>query len=715
MNLNNLFSQLHNATKPIEKFEELNSSSNSYQATKIDIEEVLTQLSNAIARNRQGRALSTARVLFLVLGADKTVKRIQRLGIFRPSRQAFSSPAVQTVIEDWIKHSEVYTLSKKNIHYLNSLNVLWSLAPELRNSRNSLIERLKSKRPRSIKTLLATIDVAFSYEWGGHFLSPTESIYAHTREGLAEAFSYLLLLFHKEFRLSENDYGLVDSELSTGKFYQDLLIDAAKICEYLEAEILIESFPYSAKSNNKMVVISADEPRLEKSVRLGYVQAELQKNIRIEMLKESIKDEKSDIQSFARFAENFYSKIKDELIEFVPTPAPRYRMALPAAEPLKQIFSGDGLFMEDLWSLNALGIEDYISMEDTAGLPVYKNITVIDIIKIQRYFSFILFGMRSAIDSHTPIADRTLVYLNSCIPVYKRTALIETMGQIVGSEKAEEMLHLLSWDISTDYIDLQYSPIIEADGLCMLSMAVLANSNLVRNILCHYEQRLTMRNKEDPDPMQQALRDALRNAGFRVEIEVNTGTKNSPMEVDVLAYKDGNLFLFECKNSFHPCNAYEMRTSYEHIQHAANQLTKRRAWLLDPIRQRQVFNRLSWKMEDILEVHTCIAIGNRVFNGYECEGHPVRQVHEIINLLLRGFIVIDGVKRRLWQAEKFSTLDLCAHIKGTTVIEDLFNSMEPTERTLYFNSKEVNFSSYFVDMERLKNISEAKYPKIPKY
>lgn len=711
MNFRDLFSQLHSSPRPIEKFIELSSVDGSCKPTKSDVEEALNQFSAAISRNRQGRALSTARVLLLLLGADKAVKRVQRLGTFRPSRQAFSSSAGQAVIADWIEHSAIYSLSQRSIGYLKSVDALWSLAPELRKLRISLIERLKVKRPRSIKTLLATVDVAFSFGWEGHFSLPTESVYAHTSEGLAEAFSFLLHLFHKEIGLSRKDFGLLDSDASVSGFYQDLLVDAVKICEYLEAEVLVESFPYSAKVSDGKVVVSADEPRLEKSVRLGYVQAELQKEIRLQMLRKSVGNQTSNIQSFTRFAEDFYRGIGDELIEFVSTPAPRYRMTLPAVEPLRQIFSGNGLFIEDLWSLNNLGIEDYVEPEAIVDLPVVGNITVIDILKIQRFFGFVLFGMRMALEN-SPISQRSLIWLNSCLPVFEKKALIETMQQLLGVEKAEEMLRLLTCDISSDYVDLQYSPIIETDGLCMLSMAILTSSNLVRNILCHYEQRLTMRGKEEPDPMQQALRDALQRAGFLVEVEVNTGTKNNPLEVDVLAYKDGHLFLFECKNSFHPCNIYEMRTSYEHVEHAADQLTKRRAWLSDPTNQRRVFDRLSWRGVEVCSVHTCIAIGNRVFNGYEYDSHPVRQVHELLNVLLRGFVVIDGVKRRLWQAETFSVSDLCAHIQGATVVGDLMDSMEPTERTLLFYSNELTFSRYFVDMQRLKEISEAKYPKM---
>ena len=46
-------------------------------------------------------------------------------------------------------------------------------------------------------------------------------------------------------------------------------------------------------------------------------------------------------------------------------------------------------------------------------------------------------------------------------------------------------------------------------------------------------------------------------------------------DTDLVAYRDGVLYLFECKNAYHPCNPHEMRNSYDHIRKAGTQLTFR--------------------------------------------------------------------------------------------------------------------------------------------
>jgi nicotinamidase-related amidase len=68
--------------------------------------------------------------------------------------------------------------------------------------------------------------------------------------------------------------------------------------------------------------------------------------------------------------------------------------------------------------------------------------------------------------------------------------------------------------------------------------------------------------------------------------------------------------------------------------------------------------------------------GNRVFNGYACEGHPVRQVHEMLNVLLKGSIEFsDGHRARLWSGDAFAATDLVAYLAGSTTHADFAGAM----------------------------------------
>ncbi|KAF1037012.1 MAG: hypothetical protein GAK33_03496 [Burkholderia lata] len=712
MGFQDLLSQIFRAPQPLDSFAKLKDETGRSKPKKADLDEALSELSEAIVRNKKGNALSVARALLLLLGPDRSIKRIQREGIFRASRHAFSNSVVQVLITDWTENAVIYGFNEAHVNYLRSAGALWTLAPALNKMRRSLVARLKSKRAVAIKTLLANVDAAFTFGMPGNKELPTDSPQAYSSESMAEAFSYLLRLFHQEVGVEKAQFRMVDDSSVFDTFYQDLLLDAARVCEYLEAEVLIDAFPYSARVKDSSVTVSADDPTLEKSIRLGYVQSDMQKMIRLRGLIEHENGNNKEILSVTSFAKTFYGKLGEVVVTFVPEPVPRYTMALPLLDELHQMFAGNGLFVEDLSSIEMLGTEDYVDPSKIVDSPVVGNITVIDILKVQRFFYFMQFGLKAEIDRHLPVVERPRIYFNSCLPVFERKKLIEILKQLIGDEMAEEMLRLLTCDLSSEYVDLQYTPVIVSGEWCILSLAVLSASNLVRNILCHSAERLTMRNKEDGDPMQIALKDALRQAGFLVEDEVDTGTKNNKLEVDVLAYRDGHLFLFECKNSFHPCNVYEMRTSYDHVVHAADQLSKRKAWLLDHVNQRRVFDRLAWNASATDRVHTCIAIGNRVFSGYDCEGHPVRQVHELLNVLLRGYIVIEDVTRRVWKSERLSVADVCSYLDGETTVADFMECMRPLDRTLSFGDAALTFSSYVLDAHKLTGLSESKYPRV---
>jgi hypothetical protein len=143
-----------------------------------------------------------------------------------------------------------------------------------------------------------------------------------------------------------------------------------------------------------------------------------------------------------------------------------------------------------------------------------------------------------------------------------------------------------------------------------------------------------------------------------VKDEFDLGTIVNPREIDLIAYKDGHLFIFECKNSFHPCNVYERRTTYEYIQYAAEQLELRKLWLSDKAKQAAALKELGWNVPATNDIDTCIALGNRVFNGLVLDGHPVRSVHELLNVLLRGTVSLMEEQFRLWEGDQFVIADL---------------------------------------------------------
>jgi hypothetical protein len=246
----------------------------------------------------------------------------------------------------------------------------------------------------------------------------------------------------------------------------------------------------------------------------------------------------------------------------------------------------------------------------------------------------------------------------------------------------------------------------------MFSMAVFASSNLVRNLLVHYKKRLTLQDPAETDPMQQSLMDALQDAKFLVKEEFDPGTEADPREIDLIAYKDGHLFIIECKNSFHPCNVYERRTTYDYLKYASHQLNLRKSWLSDLEKQSLAFQQLGWEVPVTTNIHTCIALGNRVFNGLVQDGHPVRSVHELLNVLLRGIVSLKSEKFRLWKDEQFEVSDFIKQLGPNSTVADFSDAMDSAHRKIWVGKSSLNYNTLALDLHRLDKNVRARYQLI---
>lgn len=693
---------LNNSSSPLDIFKQFKSEK--YQLSKSELKTAKEKLKEYISNGKIDDAISIMRIMLLT-PPEKIISTIRREGLFRCSKYEYKSEVLQSLVNDILENSNYYELTPNHVEYFQSVDNLLFLSDELIKQRNSLITRLSINKNHVIKTLLATVDGMFLDESRGNLQLKTDSILAYSPESLAEAFSYLFTLFQTNVgEIEKNHFCVVDN--SKKEFYSKLLIDAAKVCQFNSMEILVDAFQYKALKNGKgEIKIQPIDIDLEKSINLGYIQSNMQMQIRTFCYQKML----PKIPSILQMANSFLDATEKKFLEIKKKPIARYVLQIPDNE-LLNIFSNDNLFLEDYMSLKALSIEDYITENEAIHSPVIGNITVIDILKIQRFFLFTLSCFHEAFSLHSSKSDRYKIQLQSCVPVFDKNQLITIFDRILLSEiKAEEIVTLLTCNLQdTGHIDIQYSPIIKSADKYMFSPAILASSNLVRNILCLKQARLTMR-ANSQDPMQTTLANTLKNIGFLTGVEIKRRFNHEELEIDIIAYRDEHLFIFECKNSFHPCNVYELRTSYEHITHAAKQLKKRAEWLNTLSEQKKLFDSLGWKNAIPSDkVITCIAIGNRVFNGYKCNNHPVRQVHELLNLLKSGEIVVTDKKYSIWKGLSFSVDDLVTYLEDGIVIKDMMDSLQLFERKFKIGSKNFSRNKYLIDPQNLAKIS-SKY------
>ncbi len=714
MNYSSITDILSAAPNSMEAFEHIAktepSKLNSRSAKNRIAKEISTIILSLLQRSKTKPAVTSMQALILLVGPSDALDQIKRDGVLRASKYNFNISSLKVFLAHLTNNFQSYGFQRDDERFFKSVSALYKLSKPLAEMRASIVKRFRQNKLFVIKAMLAEVDSRFSY--GSTPRSEALGLPAElSNEEIAESFSYLLGLFNSSIGISAKHFAGVDLQSGYSSVYLELLVDGVSICQYREAEVLIESFPYIARIENGKVVIEATDPSVEISTRIGYMQAEMQINLRLDDLRMARKSN-TKIASIQTFAENFFLQGGEQFIRLVNEPIARYVVGLPILPRINQLFSEDHVFLEDISTLELLGNEDYVLGCDVLHLPVVGDLNVIDILKAQRLIRFMQIGMTLAINNHQPVAERVGLELISCIPVMKINDLLTILEQAVGPEKAPQMIKFLSSDFSKDFIDIQYTPFLIVDGICMFSMATFAASNLVRNVLTQYKKRLTLRDLSSIDPMQNSLKEALVLAGFFVQDEFDPGTVAEPREIDIFAYKDGHLFLFECKNSFHPCNVFERRTSFQYINYAAQQLELRKIWLTDKNNQKKAFKKLCWDVLATDNIHTCIALGNRVFNGYVCNGHPVRSVHELLNTLSGGMVALKSGQLRIWNSDKFEVDDLIQQIGPNSTVSDFIAALVNLRRSVVIGSTALCFETFALSFEKLEEIVRNRYPVI---
>ncbi|MEG4171644.1 MULTISPECIES: hypothetical protein [unclassified Microcoleus] len=184
-------------------------------------------------------------------------------------------------------------------------------------------------------------------------------------------------------------------------------------------------------------------------------------------------------------------------------------------------------------------------------------------------------------------------------------------------------------------------------------------------------------------------------------------------EVDVLAVVDNCLFIFECKNSLHPCNVFELRTTYDCIQKAATQLTRfQDLWQQEPFRT-YLAKKIKTQPNLPSQLCSCIVMGNRMFSGLREQGHSVRPIRELCYIISKGEILLNAyniydpdagkksiIKFKLWKEDQLKAEDLLGYIQEDYLHKCYFNSLIRIEQTIKLKNKSLVQESYAFSHER---------------
>lgn len=686
-------------------------------ATKGEADALLKTVPALIGSNDHKAAVATTLSLIL-LDAERWLAKIRKEGIFRASRYGFNAGCLRKVVTATLSLSTHLQVEPGRLGYLNSVLALLKLAGSAKELKRSIVYRLTLRRGVCVKTLLAIVNSAFADEWPGNpNESPTSALHWTATE-LASAFSRLYMIIRDELGVRSNAFHFTD-DLAGGSneaAYAGLLADAAALNELIDAEVMVDGLPYKAEVTPTGVLVSAIDSDFERSVRLGYIQTDLQFGLRVHLTRE----ENSRRPIMASFRSAVQAILEAGLLEHVRLrviPMERLVFEIPDIPPLFEALRSDAVFVEEFPLIQGANIDNFHPGE-MGFLQVGQTLTTMDLFKVQRLFSLIELAFREKLKTIDDQTRQRVLALRSTVMVQRRHDLQRMLERVLTPEQSAELISLLSLSTASSdggsdaYIDLQYRPFLHAVALpgefIAIPPAVVARSNLVRSV--QYTSNVKRRLCPKDDPMQVAVVAALRKACFLVKdsFEFNICGRR---ETDIFAYRDGVLFVFECKNAYHPCSPHELRNSFDLLETSQRQLDIRADWLSNPANRASLFKAMDWDVKPASRVYTCTVTANRCFTGYSIGTHPVRQAHELMNVLTRGHIGRgpDATPLKFWRSNAFQIDDLIDYLEGKSVVAQQHAAMHPVTRSIGIRGRRLEFAQFAMDLEKAAKSMAEEY------
>ena len=585
----------------------------------------------AIADSKHHDAANSV-ALALHLYPDRTEDEIRRSGIFRSSKYGFQPAGPRFVIATLLRQKANLGLSDSFLQFLTSSRNLLYISHTIRRLDASIRRFVHRRQDVLLKTIVALADQFFMTDHREDLAVSTDEWQHYTKEELAEAASYIIYCFDDGVGVQDQHFNLIDEDGLLRGLYHALLVKACKVVRFREAEVMIDAFGYSCQRGGRSLRIQPPYPKMEMSIRLGFIQQE-QANVRTSLKREDAV--RAGQTSIFSVADDFYDRFHEEIVRILDRPMRRYVFALPDAPKFTSLFSHDGLFVEEGLFLDEILNSELASWEELRNFLVREDLTIFDLLKVNRLFTFLAHVVRKrlgpALDDEPDLAYRSLV------PVFDKEKFNIILGWCLPKEKIETMLDILSWTSGTAaVVDLQYKPIVRGANHYLTPLNLTGTMNWYRNLA--YTEKTRVIQWADEDGASRDLAAAMRGVCQYVEKTFETTLTGERIEIDVICRFEEYLFIFECKHALPPCNMYELRTSYDHMKRGAKTLTRVTELLRQSNLEMQLYSRLGWSCGLSRKVVTCIVSCNGMFPALSLDGHSVRRLPELINMIESGIV-----------------------------------------------------------------------------
>jgi hypothetical protein len=633
-------------------------------------------------------------------------------GIFRSSKYNFDAKLISELSRYLIRCPFV---SNADATYLSNVNGLLLLAPDLSNRKKKIICAATSRR-YFLKSLLAITEEKFKNllnEPPAKNIIIEDHIFNKNKESIVTGASYAMQVYREvrpELSLLE---GSELDESDNENYYLDIIRDAFTITKFLEMEIQVDYFGHKTTyiENSKIKLINIINDDFELAKAHGYTKALLRAEAELYRDRKNLKE-----SNYLSFLEHIWKTDSDRsqsrLYELRAIPKNRIvlKTTIFSYGHALNIFGSNELFSNEALQLKQFMQENY--RPDVINIKLYDEFQIIDIVKLQRLFYYIGFIYDQAYKkiSSEGHPDLTNIRKRSLLPLIDAAALVDIFSQISGKskEKCEGLIGQLSYAKQTEgeFIDLQYKPFIKIDGSYLILPTIFAASDLVRSLAISKKVHLSVVEKHDP--MIMTVTEVLRKKGFFVKSDFQFGKD----EADIIAQKGENLFIFECKNPYHPVNDFELRNTYAHLCKGFDQLENFKNRLSDPHTLRQLLKNLG--LENVNVKHTQFAIinANRALTGLMINEIQVVHANELINFISTGTITTGEIVLSCWKSKKFSSEDLSNYLSGKVLSRDLYENSLDVATGFFFRARTVAFKLYSFDVDKTSKIQAKKYRRL---
>lgn len=685
------------------------------------IRELVEETVECLKKGQTGKAVDRIS-LGCVLDKSEFLPRLKKSGMLRHSSYIKSNNPVVRIAKHFLDNRHLFNLTSVDISYFESLQNLESFAREMKHIFIFISQTLVSYKVRKtisygalsarvsiVKSLVALNDYAFLtrpdkdpglIEWKDE--EPTIDI-PFSMEERSDGISLLLSMIDELIRIEQIDLVMIDEEFIISKQSENLVIKACSFKAYKEVEILIETLGYVCKKKGKQLTITYEsDDRTFRSLELSYIISHVQKQADALWIKQAF----NDLPSIEELAKEINAQFPD-IVVLKTDPYIRFTLNLPV--PIIEAISKEaiGYWREEYGVLEYIQNEMSLPLTDLGKYEIVAGLNLYDFMKISRAFEVlqIIYSERL---KELETEENHMVVLNSILCLLDIKNIHNYFNGVIPADKISKYLEIMAWEAGKkEYLDLQYTPILQKNNHYLISLSVMRHSIMVRNVMASLAK--TQRNgkaaqMELLEQVPQQLKDVFSKQGFTCFTDLKVtfkGLTQSNSDIDFFAYKDGHVFIGECKDVLDSIDPFEYRRVNDNLIKAASQLDYIKSAISDPQFLNTLSARLKIDLSKVKEFHHMIIPTARKMYGHSVGGYPVRYMHELTAFIKEGIwnYKLPGGNLHafeLWKDKEFQVTDLIEFCSPTGPHNELIKALVKIERQI---DKNVNEFRYVLDLK----------------